>query len=430
MNMQINKIIKKFIFSSISKLIASAGLILFNFTIINLMNKETLGILTVAISLITFLSIFSKFGLNHATLRLTSIFYENKNKEKIKKLILYAVIISGFISFIISFLIIVFEKKIALEIYNNGEVKSVLKIIAISLPIFTFIQIQKSFLRSFRLPELSNFSDLGSILFVCCLIIFCFNFIEINLSINRISLFFLLSCLFIFSLNNFILFYFILSNLKTSAKDKVIDLRKKLIKTLPDYFVIDFVNYSLVWGSIFICTFFYDPVTIGNFSSTYWLAFSLLFFPLVLNSIYGPMYAIHSENNDNKELEKLFYQNRNISIIITLPFFLIIFIFSEFFLSKVFEINLEEYVLILRILLINSMLRVIFGPQVLFLNMNNKQKKLKFISMICAIFQIVLIFISVINFNLTILSIAFLISNLVKHILLKIELQNCFLRKI
>ena len=155
----------------------------------------------------------------------------------------------------------------------------------------------------------------------------------------------------------------------------------------------------------------------------------MLFFPLVLNSIYAPSYAIDSEKNDKKKLKKLFNQNRNISIIITLPLFLVIFIFPEFILNKVFEIYSNEYVLILRILLINSMLRVIFGPQVLFLNMSDKQKKLKSISIICAIFQIILIFISVINFNLTVLSVSFLISNFVKHILLKIELQNYFLRQ-
>ena len=426
--MQINKITTKLLFSSFSKLFASVGLIFFSFIVINLMDKETLGMLTVAISLITFLSIFSKFGLNHATLRLVSIFYEKNDKEKIKKLIIYAAIISGIISSAISFLIIFFEKQIAIEIYNNEEFKGVLKIIAISLPIFTFIQIQKSLLRSLKLPELSNFSDLGFILFICCLIMLFFDIVEVNLSIYRISLFFLLSCLLIFSVNNFILFYFIILNLKTSAKNKAIDLKKKLTRTLPDYFVIDFINYSLVWGSIFICTFYYEPITIGNFSSTYWLAFSLLFFPLVLNSIYAPSYAINSEKNEKKKLKKIFYQNRNISIITTLPFFLIIFIFPEFVLNKVFEIYSIEYVLILRILLVNSMLRVIFGPQVLFLNMSDKQKKVKSISIICAIFQIILIFISVNNFNLTVLSVSFLISNLVKHILLKIELQNYFIR--
>ena len=143
--MQIYRVIKNLTFSSLSKLIASIGLISFNFIIINLINKETLGILLLGISLITFLSIFSKFGLNHATLRLTSIFYENKDKEKIKEIIVYSIIISGIISFIAALLIILFEKQIALEIYNNEKVRSILKIMAISLPFFTFIQIKNLF---------------------------------------------------------------------------------------------------------------------------------------------------------------------------------------------------------------------------------------------------------------------------------------------
>tara|TARA_B110000008_G_scaffold271146_1_gene302239 strand:- start:539 stop:1303 length:765 start_codon:yes stop_codon:yes gene_type:complete len=252
---------------------------------------------------------------------------------------------------------------------------------------------------------------------------------EIYLNPYRICLFFLFSCFFIFILNNIIILNVYFSNFKKVQNIKFIDLKKKLTKTLPDYFAIDFVNYSLVWSSIFICTFFYEPITIGNFSTTYWLAFSLLFFPLILNSIYGPKYAIISEKNDKKKLKIIFNQNRNISTIITLPIFLIIFFFPELILNEVFKIYSSEYSLILRILLINSLLRVIFGPQVIFLNMSDNQKKLKFISIICALFQIILIYISVINFNLIAVSISFLISNLVKHILLKIELQNYFSEK-
>ncbi len=426
--MELDNTIKKFIFSSFSKLIASLGLILFNLVVINILNKEALGILTLAISLITFLSIFSKFGLNHATLRFASIFYNNKDKKKILNLIFQVVIISGVSSLIISVTLIIFQEQIALKIYNNYDVVNVLKFFAISLPVFTFIQIQKSILRSFKLPELSNFSDIGSILFVCCFIIFIYHLNQIDISIHEISLIFLFSCIFIFFVNNYILFISVISNLKFSENINTFDQKKKLIKTLPDYFFIDLVNYILVWGSIFICTFFYDAETIGIFSSTYWFAYSLLFFPLILNSIYAPKYAINSEKKNKINLKNKFNQNKNISLIISFPIFLIIFIFSEFFLNTFFQIYSNEYVLILRILLINTMLRVVFGPQVLFLNMINKQKRLKSISIICAIFQIILIFISVINFNLIILSLAFLISNLIKHVWLKIELQKYFIK--
>ena len=426
--MQTTLIFKKFIFSSISKFIASVGLIFFNILIINTSNKETLGILTVAISLITFLSIFSKFGLGNAVLRLNSIFFQDKNIKNTKKLILYVFIISSMISLFISFLIGFFEKKIALEIYNNDQFIGVLKIFAISLPIFTFIQIQKSLLRSFRLPEISNFSDTGSILFICCFIILSFNIYDKNLSVLRISEFFFISCVLIFILNFFII-YLKVSNLKNVISVKSKNFKKELFNSLPDYFSVDFVNYSVLWGSIFICSFFYEAKIIGVFSSTYWLAHSLLFFPLVLNSIYAPNFAISSILNNKKKQKLVFNQNRNLSILATLPIFFIIFIFSEYFLNSIFNIYSNEYILILRILLLNSMLRVLFGPQILFLNMSNRQKKLKFILLISAIFQISLIFISVLNFNLIILSIAFLISNFFKHVMLKIELNNYFLNK-
>ena len=136
---------------------------------------------------------------------------------------------------------------------------------------------------------------------------------------------------------------------------------------------------------------------------------------------------MNSDKNNKKKLRKIFIQNRNISSLISLPIFLIIFIFPEFFLNIMFKISSNEFIYILKILLINSMLRVVFGPQVLFFNMSNQQKKLKNISIICALFQVFLILISVIYFNLTVLAFAFLISNLIKHIILKVELRNYLL---
>ena len=107
---------------------------------------KTLGLISSALSLIVFLSIFTKFGLNLATLKLTSIFYENKDLNQINHLILQTVLISGIISFFISLSLIFFEKEIALEIYKNDQIKGVLKIFAISLPFFTFLQLQNLYL--------------------------------------------------------------------------------------------------------------------------------------------------------------------------------------------------------------------------------------------------------------------------------------------
>ena len=46
----------------------------------------------------------------------------------------------------------------------------------------------------------------------------------------------------------------------------------------------------LMFGdAYFFAHSFFKSEIVGSFSSVYWLAYSLLFFPLVLNSIYAPI---------------------------------------------------------------------------------------------------------------------------------------------
>jgi O-antigen/teichoic acid export membrane protein len=417
--MELNHLIKKFFLSSFVKFISSLGVIFFNILIIYLNDKSTLGLISSALSLIVFLSIFTKFGLNLATLKLTSIFYENRELNKINHLILQTVLISGIISLFFALGLIFFEDKIAIEIYKNEQIKGIIKIFAISLPFFTFLQLQKSLFKSFKKPELSSLSDIGSILFFSCILILASILIGINLTSYRIAIFFLFACIVIFSLNNFILFYIILKNYNIVKINKFSFLKNNLVKSLPDYFSIDLVNYVNVWGCIFFCSFFFSSSIVGSFSSVYWLSYSLLFFPLILNSIYAPYYAIVSKQKNRTEEKKLFYQNRNLSFLITLPIFLILFLFSNFFLEFIFKINSSDFNLIFKILLLNSFMRIIFGPQNLFLNMSNQQKDLNKILIICTFIQILLILFSLIFFDLVYLSITFFISNLIKHIWLR-----------
>ena len=417
--MQLNHLIKKFFLSTFTKLVASIGVIFFNIVIVYLSDKNTLGLISSALSLIVFLSVFTKFGLNIATLKLTSNFYEKRDLNQINNLILQTILISGIVSFLIALCIIYFETEISTEIYKNEEIKVVLKIFAVSLPFFTFLQLQKSLFKSFKRPELAGISDVGTILFFVCFIILFSLLIGINLTTYRISIFFLFSCIIIFSLNNFILFYVILKNSNIFKINKFSILKNNLIKSLPDYFSIDFVNYVNVWGCIFFCSFFYNSEIVGSFTSVYWLAYSLLFFPLILNSIYAPYYAINSKPKNLSQQNKLFYQNRNLSFIITLPIFLLLFIFSNFFLEFIFDIISDEFNIIFKILLLNSLSRIIFGPQNLFLSMTNEQKNLKFVLTVCAIFQILLILFSLIFLDLIYLAVSFLISNLIKHVWLR-----------
>ena len=85
-----------------------------------------------------------------------------------------------------------------------------------------------------------------------------------------------------------------------------------------------------------------------------------------------------------------------------------------------------EFTYVLRILLCGSFLRIIFGPQVLFLNMTDRQSIVRRVTVSIAILQIILILLAVIYFDLIVLSVAFLLTNLIKHIILFFELKKYF----
>ena len=400
--------------TSLSKTLFSLGFILFNVVIVRIADKETLGLLISSISLVAFLTIFTKFGFNFNVLRLSSIFYKKKNHLKIHELIVQAVIVCGPLSIITMYLVILFENFIILNFYDNEKLKGILKIFALSLPFFTFIQIQKSFIKSFKLPALSNFSDVGAILLICCFMFYLFNFLGIKINVYRISLCFLLSCIFLFIFNNFIFFLTIIKNKKIYKISRKFNIQKNTIKSLVDYFVIDLNNFLVVWCAIFLSSFFYTPIEIANFSSLYWLSLCLMFFPNVLNTILGPQFAISAKQKDKVFLKETFNQNKYISLILTLPFFIIVMIYAENIIYILFNINDEEYVNILRILLLSVLVKLFFGPQTFLMELSNHQSSLSKILIYFNILQFSLIYISAKYMGLTFVSVVIFLTSIIQ----------------
>ena len=127
-------------------------------------------------------------------------------------------------------------------------------------------------------------------------------------------------------------------------------LKNNLIKSLPDYFSIDFVNYINVWGCIFFAHFFYNSTTVGSFQFSILVSLQFTIFSyLVLNSIYAPYYAINSNlkiylNKINFfiKIEIIFYNN--------FSNFLILFIYSNFFLENILDIYSDEFNIIFKVL--------------------------------------------------------------------------------
>lgn len=413
-----NKILKLLILTGPIKFISSLGFIIFNIYMVNFIDKENLGNFLICLSLIVFLSIFSKAGLTYAVLRTMSILYNVRDKTKFFPQIKQILFTSTFISLILISLTIYFEDYIALNIYNNEDLRGLLVILVLSLPFYTFVQIQKSIIKSFKLPFIAPIADIGMILLIVIFFTYLSNFFGFALSVYRLALLFLLVNVVLFAFFNLLIFYLFINKFKILKKDEKINEEKILSNSLMDFFIIDFVNYAFVWGSIFICSFYLDAKNLADFSSVYWLAFSPLFLSIVLNSIYAPIFAIGYNSNNLIRLRDNFYECKKIGIIIGVPTCAIFLFLSSMILDTFFNINNFELNLSFKILIIAALIRIIFGPIQNALNMSNNENFVKKITLFISIAQIVAMFIAINFYGIIALSFVYLIFNIIKFYLL------------
>ncbi len=418
--------IKLFLFTGPIKFLSSLGFIVFNIYMINFIEKEALGNFLICLSLVILLSIFSKAGLSYVVLRIMSVLYFNQNKKKFFVHIKQILFLSSLISFFLIFLVIIFEDFIAFNIYDNRNIRGLLTILVLSLPFYTFVQIQKSIFKSFKIPYLAPLADVGMILILVILFTFFSNFFGFSINIYRLAFLFLIINVILFAFFNLIIFYLFINKFQNFDQSNTINEEKILPKSLLDFLIIDFINYVFIWGSIFICSFFLSAKSLADFSSIYWLAFAPLFIPIVLNSIYGPIFAIKYNSNNLIELKASFNECKMIGILICTPIAIILFFFSNIFLKYFFNIYGGEYNHCFKVLILASLVRIFFGPVQNSLNMSGQENYVKKITLFISLTQIITMFISINFYGIISLAYIYLVFNTLKFYLLHINLKKLF----
>ncbi len=418
--------IKLFLFTGPIKFLSSLGLIIFNIFMINFIEKEDLGNFLLCLSLIVLLSIFSKAGLSYVVLRIMSVLYYNQDKHKFFSHVKQILLVSSLISFIIIFFTIIFEDFIALNIYNNPNIRGLLTILVLSLPFYTFVQIQKSIFKSFKIPYLAPLADIGMILILVIIFTFCSNLFGFGINVYRLAFLFLIINIILFAFFNLLIFYLFINKFQNYNTNELNE-EKILPKSLLDFLIIDFINYVFVWGSIFICSFFLSANNLADFSSIYWLAFAPLFIPIVLNSIYGPIFAVKYNSNKLIEFKISFNECKKIGIIICTPIAIILFFFSNFILKYFFNIYGNEYNHCFKILILAALVRVIFGPVQNSLNMSGQENYVKKITLFISLTQIIAMFITINFYGIISLAYIYLVFNVLKFYLLHRNLKKLFI---
>ena len=245
-------------------------------------------------------------------------------------------------------------------------------------------------------------------------------------SIIDISYFYLIFFLTNLFLSSLLIFDFLLN--KRIVLQNRINFRK-IFYLFKNQFLF-FINSHLVLMSIYMYTFifkFHDYIQeISYFNISIMIA-SLVGLPLIfLNNKYTRVFSINMDLKTNNLNIILFKNISKISFIfgILISFLLLVFLF--FFSNKLFNINLDRIYFALIIIMISFCINNYFGPNQVFLSINNK---LKVISL-AILFSLSISFLFGIFFikfyGIIAAAIAFLLYQLIINIILSIYIYKNF----
>jgi O-antigen/teichoic acid export membrane protein len=381
------EIISKLIKTFLTRGLSAIGTLVFHVVLARLMGVDEYGIFVIAYSLIIGASLFAKFGMTSAILRFSSIMFKNREFGKILKLKRDVTYLTFFVSIIFSILISSNTESISVLFFDGIDVKYLLFVFSISLPFYSFLTIQSSFLKSFSRPEIAPLFEIGLMVLFTAFFTFIYSlFFDIVTSFNS-SIFFLISCFFIFLSGNYTIKKVLINQI--GYKKNNYEKYQGFYSTLFSFGLSNLSSYFLKFSPILLLGYYFTSTEVSYYSIANNSAFLINFVLWIVSSVYAPYFANLFKENKIAELNKLLIRATIYMLIIAVPVFLIIVIFPNFILS-IFDPNFSGSTSPLLILAFAQLVNVATGPVLFLMNMIGREKELMIIIMITSILTIVL----------------------------------------
>ena len=317
------------------------------------------GIYSLGVAILSILSILGSLGLRQGVIRSISYSRGKNQLNKIPELITISLFFSVTTSILVGVFLFLFSDLIAIRLFHESALVPVLKIFAIGLPIFTFIDIAVSIFRGFDdvkptaifkfilieaiFPVLVAFIALTSHSFI-----YVFYAYVVSIAITCIALIIYVtrqvSLLKIFSLQSVV---------SSSAKELLIFSLPLLGSTI--------LSQLIFWTDTFMLGGLKTSVEVGLYNAVTPLA-QFIFFPLlILIYIYVPIVTGLYATQKHLEIKRTYVILTKWIFISTLPLFLIIFLFSEEIIGFFFGNAYLPSINTLKILSLGYLIYSLFG---------------------------------------------------------------------
>jgi O-antigen/teichoic acid export membrane protein len=386
-------LLKKIVFTASARGIAALGTFIFNFALAKFLGVNDFGIFMLLYSIFIGIAMVVRYGNDAAIMRFAAIMFEKKQFSFLKQL--QQRVNKDFIknSFLIGLILIVSSQLISLKVFNDPNFYKVILVFTFSLPFYSYLIIQSSYLKAFKRPELAPFIEIGISSFITgsLVALLAISGLKIDLLIAALCLLF--SSVIVYILGKKILFKIIYKNVKKDTIDiyKRYDF-KEYNSSLFDYFSTSINTYLFKFSPTLLLGYFTSSRDVGLYSLANSTAFVINFILWIFSTVYAPHFAILYKNNEMNELKKVFFNSIIYMSFMAVPIFLIIIIFPDYILSIFGEgYSVAKNGLI--IMAFAQLFNVLTGPLYFLLNMTGHQFKLRKIVLLTSVFCLVISFI-------------------------------------
>lgn len=354
------------------RVFASIASLLVTILISRLMDVDQVGLYFISFSFLIILSSIALLGLADSFIRFISSFLAERNWEVVKGIFVTGTVSSLIFSTLILLIVFFLSEKIVYFLKIEERLVDILKITAITIPLYAINQLVGSAFQGKQMFKSSIFFKNISIplIFACQLVINYFIGYDLNAYI-AVSLYFF-SCLISVSIS--MISWFSeprLKKIKPNYKYSV-DLKNSAFPL----WISSFMIISLEWLPIILASNYISTNEIALLSISQRVAVLLSFLLIVVNLIAAPKFAASFKLGNYSELKSIALSCNRILILLGTPLFIFMLVFPEIILS-IFGEEYKNAKYLLIILVLGQYINVITGSVGFLLMMTGHENDLK-----------------------------------------------------
>ena len=325
---------------------------------------ENFGIFNLTFALIMVATVISRVGLDTYVVRVISTLKEKKEISLFLKSVLKILFIT---SLLVSLFILLLSPLLNKYLFKSIEATPYLTLLAIMVLPYTLFNVMVEIFRALDDIKIYSFfrnlSQNGSIALLLAISIF--------FSLDWNPVYILFSAITIITLSLIISLYKFLKRNNISIEIKG-EYKEKILKHSYPMFLTASVMFLMGYVDSFMISYYLDEYQVGIYGACISLSMIITFIPMAIGGYISPKVAQAYSNKEREEVKSLFKDSVKLIAITTIPIFVAIVYFSDFFLG-LFGQEFTVATMTLMIVSIGYLSESLCGPVGFILNMTDNQ---------------------------------------------------------